>query len=69
MVISNGQVVHSRGYGYANLEEKTPITATSTFRLGSISKQFTAMALAMLADQGKLNYSDRTGKHVPALSP
>ena len=69
MVIQNGTIVHSRGYGYANLEERIPITPTSTFRLASVSKQFTAMAIAILADNGKLDYSDLVSKYVPALSP
>ena len=56
MVIHEGAVVHSKGYGYANLEKKTPITPESTFRLGSVSKQFTAMAIAILADKEKLDY-------------
>lgn len=68
MVIRDGVIVHSRGYGYANLAEKTAITPTSAFRLASVSKQFTAMAIALLADNGKLNYSDPVAKYVPALS-
>jgi CubicO group peptidase (beta-lactamase class C family) len=69
MVIRNGIVVHSKGYGYADLDKATPITPASTFRLGSVSKQFTAMAIAILADNGKLDYSDRVSKYVPALVP
>ncbi len=69
MVIRDGAVVHSKGYGYANLGEKIPITPSSTFRLGSVSKQFTAMGIAILADNGKLDYSDPVSKYVPALSP
>lgn len=68
MVILDGEVVHSRGYGYANLVEETPITPASTFRLGSVSKQFTAMAIAILADKGELDYSDQISQHVPVLS-
>jgi len=69
MVIRNGVVVHSKGYGYANLEKKTPITPASTFRLASVSKQFTAMAIAILADNKKLDYSDPVSKYVPVLAP
>ncbi len=69
MVIRDGSIVHSKGYGYANLEEEIPITPSSTFRLGSVSKQFTAMAIAILADNGKLDYSDPASKYVPVLSP
>ena len=68
MVIRDGEIVHSAGYGYANLEEETPITTDSTFRLGSVSKQFTAMAIAILAEGGKLDYDDPVSKYVPALA-
>lgn len=69
MVIRDGAIIHARGYGYANLEEQTPITPDSAFRLASVSKQFAAMAIAMLADQGKLDYEDPVSKYVPELAP
>ena len=69
MVIRDGTIIHSSGYGYADIPNRVPITADSIFRLASVSKQFTAMAIAMLADQGKLDYSDPVGKYVAALSP
>jgi len=69
MVIRKGVVVHSKGYGYANLEKKTPITSASAFRLASVSKQFTAMAIAILADNKKLDYSDPVSRYVPVLAP
>src|SRR5688572_2774080 len=52
MVIHDGNVVHQAGYGYANLEARTPIDADTAFDLASVSKQFTAMAVMMLADEG-----------------
>jgi CubicO group peptidase (beta-lactamase class C family) len=67
MVIRNGEIVHSAGYGYANLEEKIPIEADSIFRLGSVSKQFTAMAIMVLAERGKLAYDDPVSRYVPEL--
>ena len=67
MVISNGKVVHQRGYGYADIERKTPITATTTFDLASVSKQFTAMAIMMLAERGKLSIDDTLSKFFPEL--
>ncbi len=70
MVIRDGEVVHSKGYGYANLEDRTPITENSTFRLGSVSKQFTALAVALLADRGQLDLDDPIARsYVPALAP
>ena len=46
-VIHNGEYIHRSGYGLANLEHNIPITAQSVFRTGSVSKQFTAMAIAV----------------------
>src|ERR1700752_3179177 len=58
MVISNGRIVHQKGYGYADVAKRTPITATTTFDLASVTKQFTAMAIMMLAERGKLSIDD-----------
>ena len=69
MVISNGKVVHQAGYGYANVEKATPITATTTFDLASVTKQFTAMAIMMLAERGRLSIDDTLSKFFPELPP
>src|SRR4051812_13614896 len=50
----NGRVVYEQGYGMANLETGTPIRPTSIFHVASVSKQFTAMAILLLARDGKL---------------
>jgi hypothetical protein len=52
-------------YGLADLETKRPITTDSSFYLASISKQFTAMAIMMLAEQGKLSFDDRLLAYFP----
>ena len=67
MVIRDGSIVYSRGFGYANIEAGLPIDAHSTFRLGSVSKQFTAMAVMVLAEAGKLDYDDPVVKYIPEL--
>jgi len=67
MVIRKGEIVHSDGYGFANLEEEIPISAESIFRLGSVSKQFTAMAIMILSECGKLAYDDPVSRYVPEL--
>ena len=59
LVAQNGQVILSKGYGFANREQKIPNTAQTRFRLASITKQFTAMAIMMLQEQGKLNVQDK----------
>lgn len=69
MVIRDGEIVHQAGYGYANLEQQTPITADSAFRLASVSKQFTAMAVMVLAEDGSLSYDDPVSRYLPALAP
>lgn len=68
MVISNGEVVYSRGFGYADVANKVPITADSTFRLGSVSKQFTAVAIMVLAEAGKLSYDDPLIDYLPQVT-
>ncbi len=67
MVIKDGGIVYSGGFGYANIEENMPIDANSTFRLGSVAKQFTAMAIMVLADEGKLDYDDPLIRYIPEL--
>ena len=56
MVIHQGQVVFSKGYGLANLAMDTPVSAVTNFRLASITKQFTAMCIMILYSRGQLDY-------------
>jgi CubicO group peptidase (beta-lactamase class C family) len=65
VVIQDGKVVHQKGYGLANVETRAPITTNTTFDLASVSKQFTAMAIMMLAERGKLAYDDPITKFFP----
>jgi CubicO group peptidase (beta-lactamase class C family) len=66
-VSEGGQVVHSRGYGMANLEHGIRIWPTTVFESGSVAKQFTAAAIALLAQDGKLSIDDPARKYVPEL--
>jgi CubicO group peptidase (beta-lactamase class C family) len=66
-VIRDGQTIYKRGYGMANLELAIPITSSSVFNVGSISKQFTAMSILMLAQQGKLSLDDKVQKYIPEV--
>src|SRR2546426_157567 len=66
-IIKNGQVIYKRGYGMADLERAVPITTTSVFDVGSISKQFTAMSIALLMKQGKLSLDDDIRKYIPEI--
>src|SRR5512132_598086 len=58
IVVKDGKVVLRKGYGMANLELAVPVEPDMVFRLGSITKQFTAVAILMLAEQGKLSLDD-----------
>jgi CubicO group peptidase (beta-lactamase class C family) len=66
-VIRDGRLIYERGYGMANLEYGIPITSSSIFRTGSVAKQFTAMATALLAEQGKISLDDDIRKHLPEM--
>src|SRR5262249_3436581 len=57
-VMRNGKLFFARGYGLADLKSKMPITRQTNFRLASVTKQFTAMAVMLLVRDGKLHYDD-----------
>jgi CubicO group peptidase (beta-lactamase class C family) len=65
LVAKDGKPLLSRGYGGANLEWDIPATPDTKFRLGSITKQFTGMAILLLEEQGKLAVTDPVSKHIP----
>ncbi len=64
-VRKKGAVVFSKGYGFANLETATPMTPASVCRIGSITKQFTASTILLLAQDGKLSLDDSLGVYLP----
>jgi CubicO group peptidase (beta-lactamase class C family) len=66
-VSRNGVLVYERGYGMANLELGVPITPASVFHVCSISKQFTAMCILLLAQRGKLSLDDEVRKYITEL--
>jgi CubicO group peptidase (beta-lactamase class C family) len=55
----------AKGYGYADLEHRVPVNAETIFRIGSVTKQFTAVALLQLAERGRLRLEDDVSKYVP----
>lgn len=69
IVIQDGKAVLEKGYGLANLETRKPITPDTAFLLASVTKQFTAMAIMILADRRELNYEDPLGKFFPEFLP
>jgi CubicO group peptidase (beta-lactamase class C family) len=66
-VSEGGKTLLSRAYGMADLEHDAPITPTTIFEAGSVSKQFTAAAALILVQQGKLSLTDDVRKYVPEL--
>jgi CubicO group peptidase (beta-lactamase class C family) len=65
LVAHGKEVLLDKGYGFANLEWNIPNSPSSKFRLGSITKQFTAASILLLQEGGKLNLSDPVKKYLP----
>lgn len=66
-VIRDGEIIYKRGYGMANLDYGIALTPQSIFRIASVSKQFTAMCMNLLAEEGKLSLDDDIRKYVPEI--
>jgi CubicO group peptidase (beta-lactamase class C family) len=67
-VVKDGKIVYLNAYGSARLEPKTPATSAMRYSIGSISKQFTAVAMLLLQEQGKLSLDDKVAKFIPDLT-
>ncbi|MBK7597760.1 MAG: beta-lactamase family protein [Acidobacteria bacterium] len=65
LVADGGQVVLKKGYGLANMEWNIPNTADTKFRLGSITKQFTATLIMQLVEQGKIDLKAPVTRYLP----
>jgi len=64
-VVRNGEVVKAKGYGLANVELNVPASADTVYQSGSTGKQFTATAVMMLVEEGKLALDDKINKYFP----
>src|SRR5262249_15019911 len=64
-VVRGGRVVLARGYGLANVECAAPATRDTVYELLSVTKQFTATAILMLAEEGRLSLDDRISRYLP----
>ena len=64
LIARNGEVFLSKGYGFADREQKIPNTSQTKFRIGSITKQFTATAIVILEAQGKLDVQDHICRYL-----
>lgn len=66
-IAKDGKLVYSKGFGYADLENKVPFTARTVSRIGSISKTFTALSVMQLVEQGKINLDAEVQTYVPTF--
>jgi CubicO group peptidase (beta-lactamase class C family) len=66
-VLRDGQLVFAKGYGESNLELATPVNRRTVFRIGSLTKQFTAAAVLLLAERGKLKIDDKLSLYLPSF--
>lgn len=66
-VIEKDKIVYSKGFGYRDYENKTPVTPNTNFAIGSSSKAFTSGLLGILKEEGKLTFEDSPIKHIPEL--
>jgi len=67
-VVQHGKLAYTHAYGKARLDPATPATPEMRYSIGSISKQFTAAAILLLQEDGKLKLDDAVGKYVPGLT-
>lgn len=65
LVAQHGKVIYRKGFGWANAEWRVPNTPETRFRIGSITKQFTAMLILQLVDEGKLRLEGTIGEYLP----
>ena len=68
LIVDKGKIIYHKAFGYLNFETKAPLDTMSLFELASVSKQFTAMVMLMLKEEGKLQYDDPVEKYIPGLS-
>ena len=66
-VVLGNHLVWARGYGFADLEHKTPATPRTLYRIGSITKMFTALMLEQLVEANKVHLSDPVEKYLPEI--
>ncbi len=67
LVLRDGEVVHARGYGMADLEHGVPVRTNTVFDIASVSKQFGALAVALLEAEGRLSVDDEVRRYIPEL--
>lgn len=66
-IVYDQELIWSRGYGFSDLDERTPMTPSTLLRIGSVTKVFTATAILQLRDRGRLALDDPITRHLPGL--
>lgn len=67
-VVENDNVIYNKGYGYADKKTKRKLSENTVFRIASLTKQFTAAAVLLLQEKGKLSVNDKLSKYFPKCS-
>lgn len=67
LIAEKGKVLYKKALGIENIEKNTPLSTNAAFNLASVSKQFVAMMIMMLKDNGQLQYDDKVQKYLPEL--
>lgn len=68
-VVKDGKPLIVKGYGFANIEHQVPVKPETIFQSGSVGKQFTAMAVMMLVEEGKISLDEKIGKYLGEVPP
>jgi N-acyl-D-amino-acid deacylase len=68
-VVRDGKLIYARGFGYADVENRTPVQPDALFRIASVSKPITAAAVMKLVEEGKLGLDDRVAPFIAHLTP
>lgn len=66
-IVKDGKIIFKKGYGMADLDHDIPITPRTVFNIASVSKQFTAFAIYLLENEGKISFEDDVKKYIPEL--
>ena len=69
LVAVHGSAIYRKGFGNSNFQTGAFFTPETQSDIGSVTKQFTAMAIMMLAERGKLSYDDSVSKYIPGVLP
>jgi CubicO group peptidase (beta-lactamase class C family) len=69
VVIKNGTIVKTGGYGFADVERRLPMTPETVLKIGSVSKQFIATGIMLLSDAGRLSVDDPVSRYLPSAPP